>query len=109
MEFEKLPRSDKEYLIREFGLPDREERLMLLKFVMGYTTSEIAAEMSISPKSVGHMVNDVKKHMVEIAKNCYWTRDDKAKELIDILGWRELKWPILTNKRIINRDKSKQE
>lgn len=99
MSFDRLPKAEKIYLIETFGLPEREEQILKLAFVDRLSSSGIAAEMFVSQKSVGRLLHNAKKHMVEIAKQCYDISDDRTRKLIDILGWKVLDWPTLKNRR----------
>lgn len=103
MSFERLPKGSQEHLLSTLGSPDDERQLLRLRYVMEYSRREIAAQMGISHKSVGRAVYRAKEHAVEIARRLYPLADEKSRMLIDVLGWREIPWPVETNRRKVNR------
>lgn len=103
LSFGDLPKRSQEHLLEVLGLPETETEAIRLRYVCEYSYAEIAAQMSISEKSVGSTLNRAKRHAVKIAKRLYPLADDKAKMLIDELGWRELPWPVEASRRRANR------
>lgn len=99
MDFEDLPRREKAYMLDAFGLPDREDEILRLRYVDGYGYPRIAAEMHVSESSVGALLTRARKHMVEIAKQLYPIADERTRHLVDVLGWVELEWPTLESRR----------
>lgn len=99
MTFENLPRAEKEFLLEKMGLPDKEFKVLWLRYVDDFSYRRIAAEIRVSPKSVGNLLTRARIHVVDIAKTCYPIADDRTKHLIDTVGWRELEWPTLKNRR----------
>lgn len=98
MDFEDLPAREIAYLIDVFGLSDFETRILTLRYVMRLSYAEIAATMHLSEKSVGGLLSRARRHMFEIANNLYDLQDERARKLIDVLGWRELDWPVIRNR-----------
>lgn len=99
IDFDRLPRREKAYMIESFGLSEREAEVLRLRYVDGLSYSRIAAEMNMSEKSVGNALMRARKHMVEIAKACYPLADERLKSLIDTVGWVELEWPTLGSRK----------
>lgn len=97
--FEKLPRNEKIHLINWFGLPEKEAKLLTLRYVNEFNYSRIAAELHISEKSIGALLTRARKHTVEIAKECFPIADEHTQKLIIAVGWDELDWPTLQNRR----------
>lgn len=81
--FNDLPRHEKAYIIDKLGLSERDERLLHLKYVEGFSYHRIAAEMNLSPKSVGPLLTRVRKHAIMIANECYDMADDRCKMIIE--------------------------
>lgn len=81
--FNDLPKYEKAYIIDKLGLSEREERLLHLKYVEGFSYHRIAAEMNLSPKSVGPLLTRVRKHAIRIANECYDMADDRCKMIIE--------------------------
>lgn len=81
--FNDLPKHEKAYIIDKLGLSEREERLLHLKYVEGFSYHRIAAEMNLSPKSVGPLLTRVRKHAIRIANECYDMADDRCKMIIE--------------------------
>lgn len=103
LSFGDLPKSSQEHLISALGLSESESRIIWLKYTREYTYPEIAAEMAMSEGSVSSALSKAKKHAVVIARRLYPLADEKSKLLIDELGWRELPWPVETNRIKHNR------
>ena len=87
--FQDLPKHEKVYIILKLGLPRREEQLLYLKYVENFSYQMIAAEMNVSPKSVGPMLTKVRKHAVKIAIECYDLADDRCKMIIKKVDWAD--------------------
>lgn len=85
--FAELPRAEKVYILSVFGLPSMEERLLFLRYVECSSYDRIAAELNISPKSVGTMLTRARRHAKLIANELYAIADDRCREIIDRLGW----------------------
>jgi len=97
--FDKLPKREQLYLLESFGMSERETRLLILKYVEEFDYARIAAEMNLSPSSVGRTLSRARKHAVDIAKHLYPIADDRLKTLIDTLGWLDLENPVISNRR----------
>lgn len=106
MAFKQLPRTEREYLLEVFALPEREHRIMHLKYIREYSYSEIAAELCISEKSVGKALNRAKRHMVDIAVNLHPIADERTRMLIDVLGWLDIDFPTERNRKALRRGPS---
>lgn len=98
LDFDNLPKPEKEYMIRAFGLRGNEEEILLLRYVYGFSYRRIADEMNLSERSVGNSLTRARRRMVDIAKDCYPLADERLRSLIDVVGWRELEWPTLGNR-----------
>lgn len=99
IDFDDLPRAEKEYLIKEFGLPSAEEKLVHLRYVAGFSYSRIASELHLSEKSVGPMLTEARKHMISIAKTLKPLHNERVTKLIAALGWDVLEWPTKANRK----------
>lgn len=99
LNFDDLPKSEKEYLIKNFGLSEKEEQLMMLKYINEFSYSRIASELHISKHSVGPMLSKARKHMIVIAKALTNLHDTRTQNLITALGWDVLNWPTKTNRK----------
>lgn len=87
--FSALPKHEKVYILLKLGLPEREEKLLYLKYVEGFSYSRIAAEMNLSPKSVGPLLTRVRKHAITIAHECYDLTDERTRMIIGKVDWAE--------------------
>lgn len=99
LKFADLPKREQAYLIECFGLSSRESKLLTLKYVEELDYTRIAAEMNISESSVGRSLDRARNHAVDVAKHLYPIADERLRHLIDALGWRELEWPVISNRR----------
>ena len=101
--FKELPKSTQRRLIERLGLPKDEQRVMTLRYVEELSYSRIAAEMHMSVSSVGSFLTRTRQHVIKIARECYDLADDDTKKIIDLLGWREIEWPITQNRNKLKR------
>ena len=102
--FDRLSKATQERLIKAFRLPENEERVLMLRYVFGFSYTRIAAEMNVSQKSVGPMLTRTRAHVIEIARECYELADEDTRKAIDMLGWREIEWPIIYNRNKLKRE-----
>lgn len=101
--FAELPKQSQEHLLSALGLPDDERQIIWLKYTWEYSYAEIAAEMEIGEKSVGKALSKAKRHAVKVARALYPLADEKSKLIIDTLGWRDIPWPVESNRYKVNR------
>lgn len=97
--FASLPKNEQEYLLNRLNLSNTENTLLKLRYVKELSYNAIAAELNISPKSVGALLTRARKHTVSVASKLYCVLETKAKLLIDKLGWRELTWEEIANRK----------
>lgn len=101
--FKELPKTTQRRLIERLGLPKDEQRVLTLRYVEELSYSRIAAEMHMSVSSVGSFLTRTRQHVIKIARECYDLADDDTKKIIDLLGWREIEWPITQNRNKLKR------
>lgn len=97
--FDELPRSEQRYLIGRLDLPQKERRILELKYAEGFSYDRIAAELCLSKKSVGPLLSRARKHAVSLAKALHPICDERTQRLIALVGWDELEWPTLSSRR----------
>ncbi len=103
LSFKDLPKSTQERVIAKLTLQKDEETILRLRYLEEMSYSRIAAEMHMSVSSVGSFLTRTRKHVVQLSRECYDFADDDLKRAIDLLGWREIEWPVIYNRNKINR------
>lgn len=51
------------------------------------------------------MLTKTRKHVVMLTNECYDLAPPEIQKTIDILGWRDIEWPIIYNRNKMQRDK----
>ena len=99
IEFKRLPDSVKRTLIGAFGATASEREVLSLKYIDGLSYAQIAARMCVSQSSVGNMLARARRHACDSAKELYPIAPEPIKGYIEAVGWHELEWPVITNRR----------
>ena len=97
--FDELPPQRQASLLSSLALRPEERRLLLLRYVNGLDYSSIAAEMRLAKSSVGPLLTRARRHAVELARKTYHIAGDETRVMVDLLGWREVDWPVIYNRR----------
>lgn len=101
--FKDLSKSTQERVISKLALPKDEETVLRLRYIEEMSYSRIAAEMHMTVSSVGSFLTRTRKHVVQLSRECYDLADDDLRKVIDLLGWREIDWPVIYNRNKLTR------
>ena len=97
--FASLPKDEQEYILNRLNLSHFENEMLKLRYVRELSYDAIAAELNVSPKSVGSLLTKARKRMVEVASSLYELLEERARKVIDKLGWRELSWEEIAGRK----------
>lgn len=97
--FASLPKDERHYLLKRLHLSRAENEVLKLRYIEELSYRNIAAQLNISNNSVGPMLTKARKHMVSVASGIYDLLEERAKKLIDTLGWKELSWEEIAGRK----------
>lgn len=97
--FASLPKDEQQYLLSRLYLSHSENELLILRYIQELSYRDIAAHLNVSHRSVGPMLTKARKRMITVASGIYDLLEDRARKLIDTLGWKELSWKDIAGRK----------
>ena len=97
--FDELPPSRQRHVLDALALKPDERTALMLRYVEELPYSAIATRMHLSETSVGPLLTRARRHAVELARKTYHIANDETRVMVDLLGWREVDWPVIYNRR----------